>query len=171
MASGRLIQINRSNGGLPKYPVAGPIMLRPDGIEGDRHLHLKYHGGPIKAVLMIASELIDDLASKRYPVYYGALGENLTVSGLDPHFWRSGQRYRVGDDAIIELTTLRVPCTQLLRYSATEDRLIGPELYDAQAKAGDTSSPHWALGGFYARVIRPGLLFEGAPVSLEFDLA
>jgi len=170
MASGRLIKINRSNGGLPKYPAAGPVMLAPDGIEGDRHLHLKYHGGPNKAVLMIASELIDNLAGKSYPVYYGALGENLTVRGLNPHSWRSGQRYRVGEDARIELTTLRVPCNQLLLYSSTENEPIGPELYDEQAKAGDTSSPHWAHGGFYAKVIRPGLLFEGAPVTLESDL-
>jgi MOSC domain-containing protein YiiM len=171
MASGRLIRINRSNGGLPKLPVAEPLMLASDGIEGDRHRNLKYHGGPNKAVLMIAAELIDELAQRGYPVGYGALGENLTVSGLDPHLWRKGQRYRVGEDAVIELTTLRTPCDNLLRYGAAGSRPIAPELYDAGCKAGDTSSPHWAHGGFYARVIRGGLLAEGAPVTLESDLA
>jgi hypothetical protein len=45
-------------------------------------------------------------------------GENLTESGLDPHFWRAGQRYRVGE-AVIELTTLRQPCGNLTVYGAS----------------------------------------------------
>jgi MOSC domain-containing protein YiiM len=171
MAAGRVIKVNRSNGGLPKLPVPGPVMLQPDGIAGDRHRNLKYHGGPNKAVLMIAAEVVDKLAADGYPVYYGALGENLTVTGLDPASWRQGQRYRVGDDAVIELTTLRSPCQNLLVFGAGEDLPIGPELYNARCKAGDVDSPQWAQGGFYARVIRGGLLVEGAEVVLESDLA
>ena len=132
---GVLRQISRSGGGLPKLAVTGPVMLEPEGIDGDRHRNLKYHGGPDKAVLMIAAELVDRLAGT-FPVSYGALGENLTVSGMDPHGWRQGQRYRVGE-----------------------------------CKAGDVSSPHWAHGGFYARVIRPGLVIAGARVELESDVA
>ncbi len=48
---------------------------------------------------------------------------------------------------------------------------IKSELYDAQCQAGDITSAHWAHGGFYARVIRPGLIFAGAPVILESDVA
>ena len=99
--TGVLKQINRSNGGLPKRSVSGRVMLEVDGVEGDGHRDLKHHGGRDKAVLMIAAELIDSLAARGFPIYYGALGENLTVSGLDPHMWRAGQRYRIGDDALI----------------------------------------------------------------------
>jgi MOSC domain-containing protein YiiM len=165
--TGILKQINRSKGVLPKRAIPRSVMLRSDGVEADRHRDLKHHGGPDKAVLMIAAELIDSLAARGFPVFYGALGENLTVSGFDPHLWRSGQRYRVGPDALIELTLLRTPCTNLHVYGPP----IKNELYDRQCKTGDVDSPHWAHGGFYGRVIHPGLLFAGAPVILESDMA
>lgn len=163
--AGILKQINRSNGGVPKLAIPGPAMLTEAGVEGDRQRDLRYHGGPRKAVLMLASEVIDALAA-RFPVYAGALGENLTVGGLDPHAWRAGQRYRIGE-AVIELTALRVPCANLHVYGIS----IGGELYDSQCKAGDIASPHWGYGGFYARVVRAGLLTPGAVVALESDLA
>ena len=168
---GRLVSINRSNGGLPKLPVPPPVMLYREGVEGDRHRNLRVHGGPNKAVLMIAAELVDSWALDGFPVTYGTLGENLTVSGMDPHQWRAGQRYRVGYDAVIELTTLRQPCQNLLVFGAAGNRPIGRELYDAACRAGDTSGTHWAHGGFYARVVREGLLVQGAEVVLESDLA
>lgn len=165
--SGILTQINRSPGGLPKRAVPGPVFLDTLGIEGDLHRNTVLHGGPDKAVLMLAAELIDGLSARGFPVYYGAFGENLTVSGLDPHLWRSGQRYRIGDDVLIELTALRTPCANLHVYGPP----VKAELYDAQCQAGDVTSPRWAHGGFYARVLKPGLLGSGAPVTLESDCA
>ncbi len=164
---GILKQINRSNGGLPKYAVAGPVVLSETCIEGDRWRNLKFHGGPKKAVLMAAAEVIEGLAARGFPVFYGALGENLTVAGMDPHLWRAGQRYRVGRDAVIELTTLRTPCGNLAVYGAG----IKAGLYDAQCKAGDVAAPHWAHGGFYARVVKTGMVEAGDAVVLESDVA
>ena len=164
---GILKQVSRSNGGLPKRAVALPVMVDAVGVEGDRHRNLKYHGGPDKAVLMVAAEFIDEMKVRGFPVFYGAIGENLTVAGLDPHQWRAGQRYRVGEDVVIELTTLRTPCANLHPYG----KAIKAEMYDAQCEAGEVTSPHWAHGGFYARVIHGGLLTEGAPVTLESDNA
>src|SRR5438128_11984888 len=108
--AGILRQVNRSNGGVPKLAVPGPVMLTETSVEGDRCRNILIHGGPKKAVLMGSAETIDALAAKGFPVFYGAIGENLTVAGLNPHMWRAGQRYRVGQDALIELTTLRKPC-------------------------------------------------------------
>jgi MOSC domain-containing protein YiiM len=165
--TGILKQINRSNGGMPKLPIAGPAMLNDISIEGDRCRNTMVHGGPKKAVLMASAEVIDNLAARGFPVYYGAIGENLTVSGFEPHMWRAGQRYHVGMDAVIELTKARGPCANLDVY--------GPELktaiYDAQCKAGDHTSPLWGHSGFYARIIRPGLIRAGDPVILESDVA
>ncbi len=151
-AAGILQQINRSDGGLPKTPVEGPVMMTAGGIEGDRHRNLKVHGGPDKAVLMVAEELLNDLIARSYPLYRGALGENLTVTGIDPSAWRAGQRYRIGD-AVIELTRKREPCINLYPYGQT----IVQELALKENMAG----------GFYARVIRPGLISPGMPVVLE----
>ena len=167
MTTGILKQINRSAGGLPKRAVNGPVMVHKLGIEGDLHANMAVHGGPDKAVLMASAEFVDALAARGFPVFYGAIGENLTVSGLDPHMWRMGQRWRIGDDVVIELTKLRTPCSNLRGFGPA----IQAELYDALCRAGDVNSPHWGHGGIYGRVIREGLLNVGAPVVLESDLA
>lgn len=164
---GVLRQINRSIGGVPKLALAGPVMVTETGVEGDQQSDLRHHGGPFKAVLMIAAEVIEDLAARGFTVYPGALGENFTVAGLDPAMWRGGQQYRIGADVVIELTTLREPCSNLFSYG----RYIGEELYDARCKNGDITSPHWARGGFYARVVQGGVIAAGSPVELISDIA
>ena len=164
--AGILKQINRSNGGLPKLAVAGPVMLTDTSVEGDRCRNTWLHGGPRQAVLMASAEVIDTLAGQGFPLFYGAIGENLTVSGLDHHMWRAGQRYKVGLGALIELTKLRKPCANLDHLGP-----IQKELYDPQCNAGDITSPHWAHGGFYARIIRPGLIQAGDAVILDSDVA
>lgn len=125
-------------------------MVTPLGIEGDKHRNMQVHGGPNKAVLMIAAEQIDGLVAKGFAVYPGALGENLTVTGLDPREWHAGQRFRIGDEVVVELTRLREPCINLHVYG----RPIVTELLDKDNKPG----------GFYARVITPGMIGPGAVV-------
>jgi len=159
---GTIVQINVSPGGLPKLPVPqGHIGLL--GIEGDAQAHPKIHGGARKAVLLIAAEVVDDLSARGYPVFYGALGENLTMRGIDVHGLRIGDRLRAGS-AILEITQLRVPCPQLDVYGES----IKADLYDARVKAGDATSPRWGRGGFYASVVEPGAIAPGdiiAPVA------
>ena len=145
-----IVQINISPGGIPKLPVAEAVVT-PDGILGDSWAHPQFHGGPRQALLLICSESIEELAAKGYSIYPGALGENLTTVGLDRRQMRAGQRYRVGE-VLIELTKIRVPCNTLDRYGPA----IKAEIYDARIRAGDSSSPRWALGGFYAAVLKPG---------------
>jgi MOSC domain-containing protein YiiM len=156
---GTILQINLSPGGIPKRSVA-EAFLGPLGFEGDRHAHPRFHGGPEKAVLLIDADAVDELAA-RYPVFYGALGENLTVGGLDRRQWRAGQQYRA-DGALIELTTVRVPCAALDVYGEG----IRREIYDARVKAGDPASPRWGMSGSYARAERPGLVRANAGIVL-----
>jgi MOSC domain-containing protein YiiM len=165
--TGTLLQVNRSKGGLPKRAVAGIVTLDSAGIEGDWQRDRRHHGGPNQAVLMIAVEVLEDLAARGFPVIAGSLGENLTLRGLDPTLWRMGQRYRIGETAVIELTRLRQPCANLNRYGAP----IRQEIYDELCQAGDFTSPRWARGGFYARVVETGLIAAGVPVILESDIA
>ena len=68
-------------------------------------------------MLLITAEAIDELIARGYPLYYGALGENLTTRGLDRRQLRAGQRFRVGS-ALIELTKVRVPARTLDVYGA-----------------------------------------------------
>jgi MOSC domain-containing protein YiiM len=158
--SGTVLQVSISRGGVPKRAIAeGEIT--PLGIAGDDYAHPQIHGGPGQAVLLISSEAISELAVLGFPLYPGALGENITTVGLDRAQWRVGQRWRVGQ-AIVEFTKVRGPCSQLDVYGAG----IQKAMYDAQVKAGDPSSPKWALSGFYASIVRPGIVRPGDPISL-----
>ncbi len=157
--TGSILQINVSRGGLPKRAVA-EAQLTPLGIAGDGHAHPEIHGGPGKALLLITSEGIAELVASGFPLYHGALGENLTTQGLDRRGLRAGQRYRVGQ-AVIELTRMRSPCATLNAYQGIQN-----VIYDAAVKVGDPSSPRWGLSGFYASVVTPGSIRAGDPIVL-----
>jgi MOSC domain-containing protein YiiM len=150
--TGSILQINISPGGLPKRPIVEAIVTA-EGIRGDSWAHPEFHGGPNQALLLITSEGIAELTAQGYPLYHGALGENLTTRGLDRRQMRLGQRYRAGQ-AVFELAKVRVPCATLNAYGEGIQRAI----YDKQVKAGDASTPRWGLSGFYARVLRPGVV-------------
>ena len=160
MAEGSILQINVSRGGVPKYAVAKAAVTRW-GVEGDLHAHPAIHGGPLKALLLITSEGLDELREAGFPVFYGALGENITTRGLDRRAMRMGQRWRIGR-IVIELTKVRIPCATIQVYGAD----IGNAIYDQDVKAGDPSSPRWGLSGFYASVAKAGLIYAGDPIVL-----
>lgn len=147
-----ILQINISPGGIPKRPIAEGVVTA-ERIRGDAWAHPQLHGGLNQALLLITSEGIAELVAQGFPLYHGALGENLTTSGLDRRQMRIGQRYRIGE-VMLELTKLRAPCSALDVYGPG----IQQAIYDAQVKAGDPASPRWGLSGFYARVLRPGVI-------------
>ena len=163
--TGTIVQISTSRGGIPKYAVPAAV-LTPLGLEGDAHANSTIHGGPRQAVLLMTAETIGELTGRGYPVFPGAMGENLTTRGLDRRLMRTGQRYRVGA-ALIELTRIRVPCSAQDIYGPELKR----EIYDSLVKSGDPESPRWAMSGFYAAVIRPGLVRVDDEIALESELA
>ena len=79
-------------------------------LRGDAHDHPNIHGGPNKAILIIASEVVDALMARGYPLFYGAMGENLTTRGIDVQEIRIGDEFRVGG-AVLEITQPRGPCS------------------------------------------------------------
>ncbi len=162
--TGTVHQVSISKGGVPKLAVAG-ASVNLLGIEGDGHFHPQFHGGPQKALLLISMEDLQTLQAEGFPVFPGALGENLTISGIDFRKLRTGQRFVVGD-AAIELTTLREPCSALDEYNQPGGPRLQKRLYDAAAKAGDPASPVWAMGGFYASVVQRGLIHTGVTIAL-----
>ena len=163
--TGTIIQISISRGGVPKRAVPEAV-LTPWGVEGDDHAHPEIHGGPRQAVLLMTAETVEELAARGYPVFYGAMGENLSARGIDRRMLRAGQRYRVGG-AVIELTKIRVPCSTQDVYGPA----IKAEIYDQQVNAGDITSSRWAMSGFYAAVVQPGLVRSGDEIALESEMA
>lgn len=150
--TGSILQVNISHGGVPKRPIP-EATVTPAGIVGDSWAHPQIHGGPNKAVLIITSEGLAELIAQGYPLFPGALGENLTTRGLDRRQMRVGQRYLAGE-ALLEITRLRSPCATIDVYGPS----IKEAIYDLEVKAGHPSSPRWGLGGFYARVLKSGAL-------------
>jgi MOSC domain-containing protein YiiM len=147
---GTIVQINASLGGLPKFPVAAGL-ITPLGLEGDLHAHPSIHGGSQKAILIIASEVVEQLIDRGYPLFYGAMGENLTTRGLTIRDIRIGDQLRAGG-ALIEITQPRGPCSALDIYGES----IKQEVYDPRVSALDHTSPRWGMSGFYASVLTPG---------------
>ena len=131
------------------------------GLEGDGHAHPTIHGGPRKAILLIASEIVDSLAARGYPVFYGAMGENLTTRGIDIQTLRVGDRLRAGA-ALLEITQPRGPCTALDVYGPS----IKGEIYDLRVKLLDAKSPRWGMSGLYASVIEPGAVQPGNAIEV-----
>ncbi|MBM3797602.1 MAG: MOSC domain-containing protein [Acidobacteria bacterium] len=158
--AGQVVQVSLSRGGLPKRAVR-EARIGPLGIEGDVFAHPKIHGSPQQALLIVCAEVVEDLISDGFPLFYGAFGENITTRGLDRRTLRAGQRYRLGKDVVIELTKPRGPCKALDAY----DPCLRDLVYDPQVKARDPQSPRWGMSGFYALVVTGGVLRPGAPVG------
>jgi MOSC domain-containing protein YiiM len=160
-----ILHVNVSNGGVPKRPINTGVVT-PLGLEGDRHRNPQVHGGPRQALLLITSEGTAELKEAGFPLFDGALGENITTRGLDRRMVRVGQRYRLGQ-VVIEITKLRAPCDNLNVYGPGIQKAI----YDQEVKAGNTASPLWGLGGFYASVSQAGTVRAGDPIILLDETA
>ncbi|HET8548260.1 MAG TPA: hypothetical protein VFL57_09665, partial [Bryobacteraceae bacterium] len=76
-------------------------------------------------------------------------------------------RYRLGPEVIVELTKLRAPCNTIEVYGPA----IKSDIFDAQVKAGDFTSPRWAMSGMYASVVVPGIIRRGDPIILMAESA
>lgn len=157
--TGVVVQVSISPGGVPNHPT-DEGHVTDTGIIGDGWRHPAFHGTPKRAILLITSEGVDELAAKGFPVCYGALGENMTTRGLDRRSLRIGQRFQAGE-AVIELTEVRFPCGTLSVYGR-----IQAAIYDARAQAGDAASPVWGMSGFYASVAEPGIVRPGDSIVL-----
>jgi len=64
-------------------------------------------------VHLIHAELHEELAAGGFEVSPGQLGENVTTRGIDLLGLPAGARLHLGDTAVVEVTGLRNPCTQL----------------------------------------------------------
>ena len=158
--TGVVTQISVSKGGVPKRAIGhGEITAR--GIAGDAWRHPQIHGIPKRAILLITAEGLEEIAAMGFPVYAGALGENLTTRGLDRRALRLRQRFRCGG-AVIELTEPRVPCNTIRRYGNGIDRAI----FDLRSMQSDPASLVWGLSGFYASVKEPGAISTGDSITM-----
>jgi MOSC domain-containing protein YiiM len=67
----------------------------------------------LRQVHLIHAELHEELRAAGFAVSAGQMGENLTTRGVDLLGLPTGARLRLGDTAVVEVTGLRNPCSQL----------------------------------------------------------
>ena len=105
--------------GVRKRPVDAAVLRDPgskraglgSGVVGDFIGDRRSHGGERQAVYAFAREELDywearlgmDLAN-------GSIGENLTTTDLDVDGALIGDRWRIGDEVLLEVTGPRIPC-------------------------------------------------------------
>ncbi|MCW3491836.1 MOSC domain-containing protein [Microbacterium sp. SSM24] len=123
-SSGRVVAVARDDTHRFSKPTRESITLvAGQGVEGDAHAGatvkhrsrvVRDPGAPnLRQVHLMHEELFADLAERGHGVEPGALGENITTAGIDLLGLPRGTRLAIGDDAVIELTGLRNPCSQI----------------------------------------------------------
>ncbi|MGX5769448.1 MOSC domain-containing protein [Microbacterium trichothecenolyticum] len=121
---GHVVAVSRDDAHRFSKPARESITLIAGfGVEGDAHAgatvqHLsRIKRNPstpnLRQVHLIHAELFDDMADRGHAVTPGALGENITTAGIDLLGLSRGTRLELGEDAVIEITGLRNPCTQI----------------------------------------------------------
>ena len=126
LSAGRVISVNISTGrevawrgrtvrtGIFKEPVAGSVVVRRLGLDGDVQADPRFHGGPDKAVYAYPSEHYAFWQGE-FPereLGWGTFGENLTTEGLREEEVRIGDVLRIGTSDL-EVTQPRFPCFKL----------------------------------------------------------
>ncbi|HEX5532642.1 MAG TPA: MOSC domain-containing protein [Actinomycetales bacterium] len=102
---------------IDKRPVNGPVMVRELGLYGDVQADRQHHGGPDQAVYAFSQEETAfwsvELGRAIDP---GAFGENLRTVGVAVDDAELGERWRVGEELLLEVTAPRVPCAVFGRW-------------------------------------------------------
>jgi len=133
--------------GIDKRPSATPVELHDpglgtglSGVSGDAIGDPRSHGGTDQAVYAYAREDLDHWqAELGRPLSNGVFGENLTTAGLDVSGALVGERWQVGDECVLEVTSPRIPVTVLHRpahgvtialmfRALTTDKALQPQL-------------------------------------------
>lgn len=131
--------------GMFKQALSGSLCFTEAGLVGDTQADRSVHGGPEKAVhfyprahLAALTQAFPELAEALQP---GALGENLSVVGLDESDVHLGEVWQLGT-AQLQVCQPRQPCWKL------DDRL--------QTDGVAAFIEAHGLTGWYCRVLRAG---------------
>ncbi len=151
-ATGEVVQVNVSQGGLPKRPVpSAAVGWR--GVDGDRQATRVHHGRPFQALCLWSEEVIDALRADGHPIAPGLAGENVTIRGIPWADVRPGVRLRIGS-VLCEVSSYALPCFQNRAWFTD----------------GDFEVMHHERGPVsrvYATVLEPGQVAAGDSVVLE----
>ena len=155
--SGRIVQISLSGGGVPKTAVPRACVTAL-GLDGDAHRDREHHGGPERAVCLYAMEAIARLRAEGHEIVPGAIGENVTVEGLDWSAVVPGCHVLLGEAVLLQITRYTSPCANITR--SFKQGYFG--------RVSQKRHPGWSR--VYARVLTEGAINHGDPVRLLDDV-
>ena len=168
--SGTVVAVSRAaRHGFRKQPEPSITLLAGEGVEGDAHRgttvqHL-YHvrRDPARPNLcqvhLFAAEMLAELTAKGFALGPGEIGENVLTAGLDLLQLPRGTRIHLGAEAVVELTGLRTPCSQIDGYRAGLQQHLWGER-DAKGK-------RTRRAGVMAIVLQGGAVSAGDGLTLE----
>ncbi|MEV7686404.1 MOSC domain-containing protein [Streptomyces bungoensis] len=147
--------------GIDKRPADGPVRVAApgpkgvggSGLAGDAVCELRHHGGDDQAVYAYAREDLDIWERELgRPLANGCFGENLTTVGLEVSGALVGERWRIGSEVVLEVTSGRIPCRTFQGH-------LGERGWVKRfTRKGAT--------GAYLRVIEPGEIRTGDPIEI-----
>ncbi|MGZ5848633.1 MAG: MOSC domain-containing protein [Ramlibacter sp.] len=169
MEGPRVLAVHRSGShSFSKFAEEAVTLVAGLGIQGDAHSGTTVQhrsrvrrdpGEPnLRQVHLLHAELFDELIAAGFAVWPGELGENVTTRGLDLLALPTGTRLRLGADAVVELTGLRNPCSQIDRF---QDGLMAAVL------ARDTQGALVRKAGVMAVVVAGGEVRPGDAVEVQ----
>lgn len=139
--------------GFIKRPVAGPVRVLSDHLDGDEQADRTVHGGPRKAIYAYGADhyrwWTTELPGVALP--WGSFGENLSIAGLVESEIRVGDRWRAGS-SVLEVTQPRGPCVKLNARFGRDDMI------DRLWRSGRS--------GFYLGILKEGTVAAGDPFEL-----
>jgi MOSC domain-containing protein YiiM len=144
--------------GIDKRPAGGPVRVDvpgdgQSGVGGDQIFDVSSHGGVDQAVYAYAREDLDRWQEELgRQLTAGTFGENFTTSGIDVTGALIGERWRIGAEAVLEVTGPRRPCVTFASWM-DEKRWV--------KRFTERGAP-----GAYFRVITPGAVAAGDPVEV-----
>jgi MOSC domain-containing protein YiiM len=149
----RIFQLSTSPGGVPKTAVR-EATVNQLGMSGDDHRFPDIHGGPERALCLFSLERILELQAEGHPIFPGAVGENVTLSGLDWSELNPGVRLSLGDEVKVEITSYTTPCNTIPAFFVD----------GKYQRISQKTHPGWSR--VYARVLEGGTLRVGQQVEI-----
>ena len=140
------------NGGVPKHPVS-TLRVHTHGCSGDQQNDRRHHGGPERAVCLMAEEVLKGLVADGHPISPGSTGENLLIAGIEPTTYGPGVRLKFEGDVVLEITSDAPPCKTIA--ASFIDGTFRSLSHKRQA----------TVTRWYARVVEEGTLVLGQSVS------
>jgi MOSC domain-containing protein YiiM len=140
---------------IDKRPVEGPVRVHRLGLHGDVQADRISHGGEDQAIYAYSQDDADYWAGElQRDLPPGMFGENLRVAGIETTGAIIGERWKIGLDVELEVTSPRTPCATFQR------RLDEPRFVKRFTAAGRV--------GAYLRVIRTGSIQAGDHIHRVF---